>query len=118
MPSSRPERPVNGSRYLTGNRVGLVVFQKDRATLVLPPANSIQLARKALSDIPVGGKTPLSAGLYLAHRQVLEETRISFFESSLYFLGDDMNVFTNKVHERLLLAYCGRSGRHAIRNMI
>ena len=52
--------------YQRRDRVGLVVFQKDRATLVLPPTNSIQLAQKALMDIPVGGKTPLSAGLLLA----------------------------------------------------
>jgi Mg-chelatase subunit ChlD len=52
--------------YQRRDRVGLVVFQKDRAVEVLPPTNSVQLARKALSDIPVGGKTPLSAGLALA----------------------------------------------------
>jgi len=52
--------------YQRRDRVGLVVFQKDRATLVLPPTNSIQLAQRALMEIPVGGKTPLSAGLLLA----------------------------------------------------
>jgi Mg-chelatase subunit ChlD len=54
--------------YQRRDRVGLVVFQKDRAMEVLPPTNSVQLAQKALSDIPVGGKTPLSAGLALALR--------------------------------------------------
>lgn len=53
--------------YQRRDRVGLVVFQKDRALTVLPPTNSVQLAQKALADIPVGGKTPLSAGLMLAH---------------------------------------------------
>ena len=52
--------------YQRRDRVGLIVFQKDRATLVLPPTNSVQLAQRALMDIPVGGKTPLSAGLFLA----------------------------------------------------
>ncbi|MEI6289035.1 MAG: VWA domain-containing protein [Chloroflexota bacterium] len=52
--------------YQRRDRVGLIVFQKDRATLVLPPTNSVQLAQKALVDIPVGGKTPLSAGLLMA----------------------------------------------------
>ena len=52
--------------YQRRDRVGLVVFQKDRALTVLPPTNSIQLAQHALADIPVGGKTPLSAGLTLA----------------------------------------------------
>jgi magnesium chelatase subunit D len=52
--------------YQRRDRVGLIVFQKDRATLVLPPTNSVQLAQRALANIPVGGKTPLSAGLLLA----------------------------------------------------
>jgi len=52
--------------YQRRDRVGLVVFQKDRALTVLPPTNSVQLAQHALADIPVGGKTPLSAGLTLA----------------------------------------------------
>ncbi len=60
--------------YQRRDRVGLVVFQKDRATLVLPPTNSTQLAQRALADIPVGGKTPLSAGLSLAHEVVTKET--------------------------------------------
>jgi len=52
--------------YQRRDRVGLIVFQKDRATLVLPPTNSVLLAQRALAVIPVGGKTPLSAGLTLA----------------------------------------------------
>ncbi len=52
--------------YQRRDRVGLIVFQKDRATLVLPPTNSVYLAQRALMDIPVGGKTPLSAGLQMA----------------------------------------------------
>jgi Mg-chelatase subunit ChlD len=53
--------------YQRRDRVGLIVFQKDRATLVLHPTTSIYLAQRALEDIPVGGKTPLSAGLMMAH---------------------------------------------------
>jgi magnesium chelatase subunit D len=52
------------------------VFQKDRATLVLSPTNSIQLAQRALMDIPVGGKTPLSAGLFMAHDVLTHEKHI------------------------------------------
>ena len=62
--------------YQRRDRVGLVVFQKDRATLVLPPTNSVKLAERALADIPVGGKTPLSAGLFLTHR-VLQREKIT-----------------------------------------
>ena len=61
--------------YQRRDRVGLIVFQKDRATLVMPPTNSVQLAQRALSNIPVGGKTPLSAGLALA-QEILEREAI------------------------------------------
>lgn len=59
--------------YQRRDRVGLVVFQKDRASLILPPTNSVTLAKEALADIPVGGKTPLSAGLNLAYEVLRQE---------------------------------------------
>lgn len=62
--------------YQRRDRVGLIVFQKDQARLVLPPTNSIDLAQKALRDIPVGGKTPLSAGLTLTHLILMQEMRM------------------------------------------
>jgi Mg-chelatase subunit ChlD len=62
-----------GDAYQRRDRVGLVVFQKDRATLVLPPTNSVQLAQRALADIPVGGKTPLAAGLALTYEVLKRE---------------------------------------------
>jgi len=61
--------------YQRRDRVGLIVFQKNSATMVLPPTNSVDLARKALVDIPVGGKTPLAAGLSMALQVVLQEKR-------------------------------------------
>lgn len=61
--------------YQRRDRVGLIVFQKNRASLILPPTNSTQLAQRALADIPVGGKTPLSAGLFMAH-EVLQKERL------------------------------------------
>ncbi|MBK7215770.1 MAG: VWA domain-containing protein [Candidatus Promineofilum sp.] len=59
--------------YQRRDRVGLIVFNKNDAHLVLPPTNSVQLARKALMDIAVGGKTPLSAGLFLAYQVFRQE---------------------------------------------
>lgn len=61
--------------YQRRDRVSLIVFQKDRATLILPPTNSVQLAQRMLADIPVGGKTPLSAGLEMAY-EVLHREKI------------------------------------------
>jgi magnesium chelatase subunit D len=54
--------------YQRRDQVGLVVFQREEARVVLPPTSSVELAQRALRDIPVGGKTPLSAGLLAAYR--------------------------------------------------
>ena len=62
--------------YQRRDRVGLITFQKDRALIILPPTNSVQLAQQALRDIPVGGKTPLSAGLTLAYDVIHKEKLI------------------------------------------
>ncbi len=59
--------------YQRRDRVGLVVFQKNKATLVLPPTNSVLLAQEALADVPVGGKTPLSAGLLMSYEVIRKE---------------------------------------------
>jgi magnesium chelatase subunit D len=61
--------------YQRRDQVGLIVFQKNEAKLVLPPTSSVELAQKALQDIPVGGKTPLSSGLLLAYRVCRRELR-------------------------------------------
>jgi magnesium chelatase subunit D len=61
--------------YQRRDRVGLVVFQKNAASVVLSPTNSVELARRALADIPVGGKTPLAAGLQTAHHVIIRELR-------------------------------------------
>ncbi|HLF26386.1 MAG TPA: VWA domain-containing protein [Anaerolineae bacterium] len=62
--------------YQRRDRVGLIVFQKDQARLILPPTSSVDLAQRALRDIPVGGKTPLSAGLSLAFRVLTREAQL------------------------------------------
>lgn len=60
--------------YQKRDQVGLITFQKEHAELLLQPTASVERARKILRDIPVGGKTPLSAGLLLAY-QVLDRER-------------------------------------------
>ena len=49
--------------YQKRDRVAMIVFRRDRAELVLPPTASVEMAAKRLTVLPVGGKTPLAAGL-------------------------------------------------------
>ena len=60
--------------YQRRDQVGLVSFQRDYATLLLPLTNSIELAQKQLQTMPTGGKTPLSRGLLLGY-EVLDRAR-------------------------------------------
>lgn len=63
--------------YQKRDLVCMVSFQKDRADLVLPPTSSVEMAKAALRDLPVGGKTPLSAGLLMAYQIIERERRRS-----------------------------------------
>lgn len=63
--------------YQRRDQVGLVVFQREEARLVLLPTSSVELAKHALADVPVGGKTPLSAGLLLAYRVFGQHLRVN-----------------------------------------
>jgi magnesium chelatase subunit D len=49
--------------YQKRDRVAMVSFRGREALTLLPPTCSIDLAGKLLQDLPVGGRTPLSAGL-------------------------------------------------------
>ena len=49
--------------YQKRDRVAMVSFCHRKATVNLPPTSSIEMAAKLLEELPVGGRTPLSAGL-------------------------------------------------------
>lgn len=49
--------------YVHRDRVALMAFRGDGADLLLPPSQSVELARRALDLLPTGGGTPLAAAL-------------------------------------------------------
>jgi len=61
--------------YQRRDRVGMISFRGTSASLVLPPTNSVDLAQIHLQEMPTGGRTPLSAGLFKA-LEVIETERI------------------------------------------
>jgi magnesium chelatase subunit D len=69
--------------YQRRERVGLITFRGESATLALPFTNSIDLAEKQLVHLPTGGKTPLPAALALAYdllrREQARHPRDAFF---------------------------------------
>ena len=52
--------------YQRRDRVGLIAFRGTSAQVLLPPTSSVDLAHVMLSEMPTGGRTPLSRGLLLA----------------------------------------------------
>lgn len=52
--------------YQKRDRVGLITFRGQGAQLLVPPTNSVELAERQLRHLPIGGRTPLAAGLQLA----------------------------------------------------
>lgn len=63
--------------YQKRDRVGLVVFRGKTAELLLPPTSSVELARKCMQELPVGGKTPLAHGLSKAFEVLQRELMIN-----------------------------------------
>ncbi len=54
--------------YQKRDRVGLIAFKGIDAAVLLPPTNSIELAKRLLEELPTGGKTPLGKGLLTAYQ--------------------------------------------------
>jgi magnesium chelatase subunit D len=60
--------------YVHRDQVALLAFRGERADLLLPPSQSVELAKRALDVLPTGGGTPLAAALLAAY-QVAEQAR-------------------------------------------
>lgn len=75
--------------YQFRDDICLITFQKDKASLIIPPTHSVALAEKAMKDIPVGGKTPLAAGLVMANEVLIRENRNYKKENIILILLSD-----------------------------
>ncbi len=61
--------------YQKRDRVGLIAFKGMDAGVLLPPTNSIEMAKKLLEELPTGGKTPLGKGLLTAYQLLKVQLR-------------------------------------------
>ncbi len=76
-----------GQAYITRSEVALVAFRGTSAELLLPPTRSLTRARRALSELPGGGGTPLALGLNAA-REVAEAVIARGRSAALVILTD------------------------------
>lgn len=67
--------------YQKRDRVGLVAFGGAGARELLPPTASVEVARRMLSALPTGGKTPLAHGLVVLaqvlSRELAQDPRLT-----------------------------------------
>lgn len=54
--------------YQKRDKVGMIVFKGDKAEVLLSLTSSVELAKKQLEELPVGGKTPLAKGLLVCYK--------------------------------------------------
>jgi len=61
--------------YLHRDKLGMITFRHTSADVLLPLSNNLRHAAESIEDLPVGGRTPLAAGLELGIRLLIQEKR-------------------------------------------
>ncbi len=61
--------------YLRRDKLGIITFRHTNAEVVLPLSNNIRDALQGIEQLPVGGRTPLAAGLDMGIRMLVQEKR-------------------------------------------
>lgn len=61
--------------YKRRDRVALIAFRETGAEVLLQPTGSVELAHTRLSELPVGGRTPLAAGIEAAYGLIAQALR-------------------------------------------
>jgi magnesium chelatase subunit D len=61
--------------YQKRDRVAMITFRRREAAILLPPTSSIEVAGRLLREMPVGGRTPLSAALVKAYEVLTPQMR-------------------------------------------
>ncbi len=74
--------------YVHRDRVALIAFRGERAELLMPPTQSVELARRALDLLPTGGGTPLASALLLADDVARQARRRGIQQTVLVLLTD------------------------------
>jgi magnesium chelatase subunit D len=75
--------------YRKRDQVAMVAFRNDRAALVLPPTNSVELAQRELTILRTGGRTPLAAGIDLGRSVIARAQRAASAIEPVFVLITD-----------------------------
>jgi len=86
--------------YVRRDRVALITFRGEQASIDLPPTRSLVRAKRALQGLPGGGGTPLAAGLQLANRLLTQLERSGESTVAVVLSDGKANVALNGTHSR------------------
>ncbi len=89
-----------GECYIRRDRVALITFSKQGATLALPPTRSLTRAKRTLQGLPGGGGTPLAAGLQAAEQVLQQLQRAGEFPVAVFMTDARANVALDGSHDR------------------
>ncbi len=95
--------------YQRRDKVALVTFRGADADLVLPPTSSVDVAAQRLTELPTGGRTPLSAGLLRAAEVLRVEAVRDPSRRALVVVVTD-GRHTSGASPELAAAHLARSG--------
>ncbi|MGD9620478.1 MAG: VWA domain-containing protein [Mycolicibacterium sp.] len=59
--------------YQRRDKIAVITFRQDRATVLLPPTSSVYIAGRRLARFDTGGRTPLAQGILAARDLVVRE---------------------------------------------
>lgn len=74
--------------YVNRDRVALIAFRGTEAELLMPPTQSVELARRALDLLPTGGGTPLASALILGADVAAQARMRGIMQTVLVILTD------------------------------
>ncbi len=74
--------------YLHRDKVALISFRGRKAEVLLPPCQSVERAKRSLDALPVGGGTPLAAGLIAALELARRARRLGTCQTMLVLFTD------------------------------
>jgi magnesium chelatase subunit D len=74
--------------YVHRDQVALLAFRGERADVLMPPSQSVELAKRALDVLPTGGGTPISAALLSALQVADQATSRGIHRTTLVIITD------------------------------
>ncbi len=77
-----------GKAYVNRDRVALIAFRGEGAEVLMPPTQSVELAKRALDLLPTGGGTPLASALIAAHEMAKQARGRGIMQTVLIVLTD------------------------------